>query len=140
MALLRAASDTYQYGLNLAELARIWTGGCIIRARLLEPIMTAFRNNPALDNLLIAPEFVETINGSTNAVREAVVLARMHGLPCPAMSAALDYIDSYRTDRLPANLIQGQRDYFGAHTYKRIDKSGVFHANWETGEAEEISG
>jgi 6-phosphogluconate dehydrogenase len=140
MALLRAASDTYQYGLNLAELARIWTGGCIIRARLLEPIMTAFRNNPALDNLLIAPEFVETINGSTNAVREAVVLARMHGLPCPAMSAALDYIDSYRTDRLPANLIQGQRDYFGAHTYKRIDRSGVFHANWETGEAEEISG
>lgn len=140
MALLRAASDNYKYGLNLAELARIWTGGCIIRARLLEPIMTAFRDNGALDNLLIAPEFVDTINGSTNAVREAVVLARMHGLPCPATSAALDYIDSYRTDRLPANLIQAQRDYFGAHTYKRIDTSGVFHANWETGEAEEISG
>ncbi len=112
MALLRAASDSYKYGLNLAELARIWTGGCIIRARLLEPIMTAFRDNGALDNLLIAPEFVDTINGSTNAVREAVVLARMHGLPCPATSAALDYIDSYRTDRLPANLIQAQRDYF----------------------------
>ncbi len=139
MALLRAASDTYQYGLNLAELARIWTGGCIIRARLLEPIMTAYRNNVALDNLLLAPEFVDTINHSTGAAREAVILARQNGLPCPAMSAALDYIDSYRTERLPANLIQGQRDFFGAHTYKRIDKSGVFHANWETGEAEEIA-
>jgi 6-phosphogluconate dehydrogenase len=126
--------------LNLAEMARIWTGGCIIRARLLEPIMTAFRNNVALDNLLLAPEFVDTVNTATNACREAVVLARMHGLPCPAMSAALDYIDSYRTERLPANLIQGQRDFFGAHTYKRIDTVGTFHANWDTGEAEEIEG
>jgi 6-phosphogluconate dehydrogenase len=140
MALLRAASDTYQYGLNLAELARIWTGGCIIRAKLLEPIMTAFRNNPALDNLLIAPEFVDTVNSASNACREAVVLARKHGLPCPAMSAALDYIDSYRTERLPANLIQAQRDFFGAHTYKRIDTAGVFHADWDTGKAEEIKG
>jgi 6-phosphogluconate dehydrogenase len=140
MALLRAASETYGYGLNLAEMARIWTGGCIIRARLLEPIMTAFRNNVALDNLLLAPEFVDTVNTATNACREAVVLARMHGLPCPAMSAALDYIDSYRTERLPANLIQGQRDFFGAHTYKRIDTVGRFHANWDTGEAEEIEG
>jgi 6-phosphogluconate dehydrogenase len=140
MALLRAASETYGYGLNLAEMARIWTGGCIIRARLLEPIMTAFRNNVALDNLLLAPEFVDTVNTATNACREAVVLARMHGLPCPAMSAALDYIDSYRTERLPANLIQGQRDFFGAHTYKRIDTVGRFHAHWDTGEAEEIEG
>jgi 6-phosphogluconate dehydrogenase len=105
---------------------------------LLEPIMQAFRNNVALDNLLLAPEFVDTVNSATNACREAVVLARMHGLPCPAMSAALDYIDSYRTERLPANLIQGQRDYFGAHTYKRTDRAGTYHANWETGETEEI--
>jgi 6-phosphogluconate dehydrogenase len=140
MALLRAASDAYEYGLNLAELARIWTGGCIIRAKLLEPIMTAFRNNPALDNLLIAPEFVDTVNSATHACREAVILARKHGLPCPAMSAALDYIDSYRTERLPANLIQAQRDFFGAHTYKRIDTAGVFHADWDTGKAEEIKG
>jgi 6-phosphogluconate dehydrogenase len=140
MALLRAASDTYSYGLKLSELARIWTGGCIIRAKLLEPIMTAYRNNSALDNLLLAPEFVDTVNSASNACREAVVLARMHGLPCPAMSAALDYIDSYRTERLPANLIQAQRDYFGAHTYKRIDTTGVFHANWDTGEAEQIQG
>lgn len=140
MALLRAASDAYGYGLNLAEMARIWTGGCIIRARLLGPIMTAFQTNPALDNLLLAPEFVDTVNTATNACREAVVLARMHGLPCPAMSAALDYIDSYRTERLPANLIQSQRDYFGAHTYKRIDTAGIFHANWKTGTAEEIEG
>ena len=102
--------------------------------------MSAFRHNVALDNLLIAPEFVTTVNSATNACREAVVLARMHGLPCPAMSAALDYIDSYRTDRLPANLIQSQRDFFGAHTYKRIDTAGVFHANWDTGVAEEIKG
>ncbi|MDQ2683649.1 MAG: NADP-dependent phosphogluconate dehydrogenase [Chloroflexota bacterium] len=140
MALLRAASDAYAFGLNLSELARIWTGGCIIRARLLEPIMTAFRNNVALDNLLLAPEFVDTVNSATNACREAVVLARMHGLPCPAMSAALDFIDSYRTERLPANLIQGLRDFFGAHTYKRIDTAGTYHANWETGAAEEIPG
>ena len=140
MALLRAASDTYKYGLNLSELARIWTGGCIIRARLLAPIMTAFRNNVALDNLLLAPEFVDTINAGANACREAVVLARMHGLPIPAMSAALDYIDSYRTERLPANLIQSQLDYFGAHTFKRIDRAGTYHANWVTGEAEEIQG
>jgi 6-phosphogluconate dehydrogenase len=140
MALLRAASDEYAYGLNLSELARIWTGGCIIRARLLEPIMAAFRNNVALDNLLLAPEFVETVNTATAACREAVILARQNGLPVPAMSAALDYIDSYRTERLPANLIQGQRDFFGAHTYKRTDMSGVFHANWDTGEAESVDG
>ncbi|HRA49158.1 MAG TPA: hypothetical protein PK819_13890, partial [Thermomicrobiales bacterium] len=70
--------------------------------------------------------------------REAVILARTHGLPCPAMSAALDYIDSYRTERLPANLIQSQRDFFGAHTFKRTDKPGVFHADWETGDCKEI--
>ena len=124
----------------MSELARIWTGGCIIRAKLLEPIMTAFRNNVALDNLLLAPEFVDTINAGTNSCREAVVLARVHGLPIPAMSAALDYIDSYRTERLPANLIQSQRDFFGAHTFKRIDRAGTFHANWDTGEEEEIQG
>ena len=138
MALLRAASDTYGYGLNLSELARIWTGGCIIRAKLLEGIMSAFGNNTALDNLLLAPEFVDSVNTGGNSCREAVVLARMHGIPCPALSSALDYIDSYRTDRLPANLIQSQRDYFGAHTFKRIDKPGVFHANWDTGESETI--
>mgnify|MGYP000853858608 CR=1 FL=1 len=139
MALLRAASDTYGYGLNLSELARIWTGGCIIRAQLLGGIMSAFNDNKALDNLLLAPEFAETVNNSGPAIREAVILARTHGLPVPAMSAALDYIDSYRTERLPANLIQSQRDYFGAHTFKRTDKPGVFHANWETGESEEVA-
>jgi len=138
MALLRAASDTYGYGLNLAEMARIWTGGCIIRAKLLGGIMSAFNNDQALDNLLLAPEFVDAINSGTGAIREAVILARTHGLPCPAMSAALDYIDSYRTERLPANLIQSQRDFFGAHTFKRTDKPGVFHADWETGDCKEI--
>ena len=139
MALLRAASDSYGYGLSLSELARIWTGGCIIRAQLLGGIMAAFNDNKALDNLLLAPEFAPTINADTGGVREAVILARTHGIPVPAMSAALDYIDSYRTDRLPANLIQSQRDFFGAHTFKRIDKPGVFHANWETGESHPVS-
>ena len=139
MALLRAASDTYGYGLNLAEIARIWTGGCIIRAKLLGGIMSAFADNKALDNLLLAPEFAETVNNGGSAIREAVILARTHGIPAPAMSAALDYVDSYRTERLPANLIQSQRDYFGAHTFKRIDKPGIFHANWESGVSEEVA-
>ena len=139
MALLGAASETYAYGLQLDELARIWTGGCIIRARLLGGIMSAFRNDPGLDNLLLAPDFIDTVNGSLPACREAVILARTHGIPCPALSAALDYVDSYRQAHLPANLIQGLRDYFGAHTYKRIDRPGVFHTDWPTNVTTTIS-
>ena len=139
MALLGAASETYAYGLQLDELARIWTGGCIIRAQLLGGIMSAFRNDPGLDNLLLAPDFVDTVNGGLPACREAVLLARTHGIPCPALSAALDYVDSYRQAHLPANLIQGLRDYFGAHTYKRIDRPGVFHTDWPTGVTTTIS-
>ena len=139
MALLGAASETYAYGLRLDELARIWTGGCIIRARLLGGIMSAFRNDPGLDNLLLSPDFVDVVNGSLPACREAVILARTHGIPCPAMSAALDYVDSYRQAKLPANLIQGLRDYFGAHTYKRIDRPGVFHTDWPTNVTTTIS-
>jgi 6-phosphogluconate dehydrogenase len=130
MALLQAASDEYDYGLNLAEIARIWTGGCIIRARLLGAIQTAFKENPGLVNLMLAPEFAEVLNARTQGLREAVTVARALGVPCPAMSASLDYFDSYRQERLPANLIQGQRDYFGAHTYQRIDRPGVFHTEW----------
>jgi 6-phosphogluconate dehydrogenase len=130
MALLKAASDEYDYDLDLAECARIWTGGCIIRARLLGAIQSAFKANPGLVNLMLAPEFAEVLNQRTAGLREAVRVARALGVPCPAMSASLDYFDSYRQARLPANLIQGQRDYFGAHTYERTDKPGVFHTEW----------
>jgi 6-phosphogluconate dehydrogenase len=132
MALLRAASETYGYGLNLAEIARIWKGGCIIRAKLLDPIREAFGGDAGeeLDNLLVAPGIAETVNASMAGARTAIQVARTHGIPCPATSAALDYVDTYRQERLPANLIQGQRDYFGAHTYKRVDREGTFHTVW----------
>ena len=139
MALLRAASDAYAWDLNLAEMARIWTGGCIIRAKLLEPIMDAFETNPELANLLLAPPIAAAIAETAAAARAAVSVAGAHGIPCPALSAALNYVDSYRQERLPANLIQGQRDFFGAHTYRRIDKPGVFHTDWSTGETTQIS-
>ncbi|MDP9364176.1 MAG: NADP-dependent phosphogluconate dehydrogenase [Chloroflexota bacterium] len=130
MALLRAASEIYRYDLNLAEIARIWKGGCIIRAALLDPIRQAFGEQPDLDNLLLAPHVAASINASMAGCRTAVTVARRYGIPCPAMSASLDYVDTYRQERLPANLIQGQRDFFGAHTYKRLDKEGTFHTVW----------
>jgi 6-phosphogluconate dehydrogenase len=130
MALLRAASDTYGYGLNLAEITRIWKAGCIIRAVLLDTIMQAFGRNAGLDNLLLDSEIAPTINETAAACRNVVNLARDHGIPCPALSASLDYVDSYRTASLPANLTQAQRDFFGAHTYKRNDKPGTFHTEW----------
>lgn len=130
MALLREASITYNYGLDLSEIARIWKGGCIIRAALLDPIRAAFSEQDDLENLLLAPAIAETVNASMAGCREAVRLARAYGVPCPAMSASLDYVDTFRQERLPANLIQGQRDFFGAHTYKRVDREGTFHTVW----------
>jgi 6-phosphogluconate dehydrogenase len=130
LALLRAASDEYGWGLNLPEIARIWKGGCIIRAKLLDPIRAAFTENPSLDNLLLAPHIADAVNASIGAAREVLKTAITYGIPAPALSASLNYVDSYRTERLPANLTQGQRDYFGAHTYKRIDREGVFHTIW----------
>jgi len=130
MALLRAASQTYKWHLNRAEIARIWKGGCIIRAKLLDPIRHAFGENPELENLLLAPDLIEGVNAGAGACRHVVSLARAIGVPVPAHSASLDYFDSYRTASLPANLTQGQRDYFGAHTYRRIDREGIFHTEW----------
>ena len=130
MALLAAASAERDYELNLAEIARIWTGGCIIRAKLLGEIQSAFKQNPGLVNLMLAPEFAPRVNERTMALREVVSTARGLGVACPALSASLDYFDSYRAARLPANLIQAQRDFFGAHTYQRVDKEGVFHTEW----------
>jgi 6-phosphogluconate dehydrogenase len=130
MALLRTASETYNWGLDLAEIARIWRAGCIIRAELLEPIRAAFGGQPNLENLLLSISFLDIVNEGAGACRSVVTLARSIGVPVPAHSASLDYFDSYRTASLPANLTQGQRDYFGAHTYRRIDKPGIFHTEW----------
>jgi 6-phosphogluconate dehydrogenase len=130
MALLSAASKEYSYSLNLSELARIWKGGCIIRAKFLNKIKDAFLHDPHLPNLLLAPEFKQTILDRQDAWREVLSTAAKLGIPVPAFSASLDYFDSYRRASLPQNLTQAQRDYFGAHTYMRTDKEGVFHTEW----------
>ena len=130
MTLLRAASDEYGWGVDYAEVARIWKGGCIIRARLLNDIQQAFKRNPQLDNLLLDEAFAAAANQRQDAWRQVVVVARQLGVPVPALSASLDYYDTLRTARLPANLVQALRDRFGAHTYRRVDREGVFHTEW----------
>ncbi|MCO5221106.1 MAG: NADP-dependent phosphogluconate dehydrogenase [Thermomicrobiales bacterium] len=138
MALLQSASATYGWDLNLSEIARIWMAGCIIRAELLDPIRAAFKADPALVNLLLAPHITRDVNENSPSARIAVETAVRNGIPVPAFTASLNYVDTYRTEKLPANLIQGLRDNFGAHTYRRLDKAGVFHTNWTTGETETI--
>jgi 6-phosphogluconate dehydrogenase len=130
MALLGTASNAYNWNLTLGELARIWKGGCIIRAGFLNKIKHAYDENASLANLLLAPEFKQTILDRQTAWREVIMTAAQLGIPVPAFSASLDYFDSYRRDRLPQNLTQAQRDYFGAHTYLRTDKAGSFHTEW----------
>ena len=130
MALLSAASKAYHYDLNLSECARIWKGGCIIRAAFLDKIKYAFNQDPQLPNLLIAPEFKQSILDKQTAWREVIAEAAKLGIPIPAFSTSLGYFDSYRREQLPQNLTQAQRDYFGAHTYERTDKPGVFHTEW----------
>lgn len=129
-ALMRAASQQFGYGLQYGAIARIWKGGCIIRAVFLDRIYEAFKEQPDLPNLLMAPTFQKEIVERVDAWRKTVSLAVQLGLAVPDMSASLAYFDAYRRERLPANLIQGQRDYFGAHTYQRIDREGIFHSNW----------
>ncbi len=131
MALLRQASEEYDYGLNLGEIAAIWRAGCIIRARFLNRITDAYNRNPALTNLLLDEEFRAAVTQRLPAWRKVIQLAVARGIPTPAFSASLAYYDSYRSSRLPANLIQAQRDFFGAHTYERTDREGIFHSEWE---------
>ncbi|MCS6907479.1 MAG: NADP-dependent phosphogluconate dehydrogenase [Anaerolineales bacterium] len=131
MAMLEQATRTYQYEFDLSEVARIWRGGCIIRARLLEHIRRAYRQNPHLPNLILDPFFRQALLEAQPAWRETVQFGVGAGIPLPAMSAALAYFDGLRSERLPANLIQAQRDYFGAHTYRRLDREGVFHTEWQ---------
>jgi 6-phosphogluconate dehydrogenase len=130
MALLHEASLAYGYGLQLAEVARIWRGGCIIRAACLEDIRMVYEAQPDLTNLLLAPRIAEEFKKRQTDLRAVVTLAVTDGIPVPALMASLAYFDGFRTARLPTNLIQAQRDYFGAHTYERIDKEGVFHTVW----------
>ena len=131
MSLLKKASEKYKYSLNLGSIAKIWRAGCIIRARFLNDITNAYNRNRDLPNLLVDEEFRKAINTSQESWRFAIKCAIELGIPMPAMSASLAYYDSYRSERLPANLIQAQRDFFGAHTFARIDKPGIFHADWE---------
>jgi 6-phosphogluconate dehydrogenase len=130
LGLLRLASDEYKYDLKPGEIAKIWRAGCIIRATLLGDIMSAYRRNPALVNLLLDEAFRQAVESRQAAWRLVVQTAVGLGIPVLAMSASLAYFDAYRSERLPANLTQAQRDYFGAHTYRRVDKPGVFHTNW----------
>ncbi len=129
-AMLRMASKEYDYDLNYSEIARIWRGGCIIRARFLNDIRDAFKRNNGLTNLMVDPEFSAKMNRGQAALRSVVSMAAESGIPALAFSSALAYYDAYRSDRLPANLTQAQRDYFGAHTYRRLDKEGIFHTEW----------
>lgn len=131
-ALLHKAAKTYQWDLDHGAIALMWRGGCIIRSAFLGKIRDAYTEDPALPNLLLAPYFKETIQRLLPAWRTVVASAAACGVPVPAMSAALSYFDGYTTARLPANLLQAQRDYFGAHTYERLDspRGQVFHTNW----------
>jgi len=131
LALLTVASDKYEYHLDLEAVARIWRGGCIIRATLLEDIRAAYRSEPGLPNLLLDPEIWRKIITSEEKLRRIVCTAAELGVPAPGLMTALGYLDGYRSPWLPANLIQAQRDYFGAHTYERIDAKGTFHTEWE---------
>ncbi len=129
-ALIRLASQEYGYHLNFGEIARIWRGGCIIRARFLNDIRDAFRRSPDLPNLMVDGEFAREMNARQDALRRVVALAAESGIPALAFSSALAYYDGYRSERLPANLTQAQRDYFGAHTYQRVDREGSYHTRW----------
>jgi len=131
-ALLRGASDEYDWNLDYGLIARIWRGGCIIRSVFLGRIADAFKKEPTLVNLLFTPYFRDRVNSAQAALRYIVALAVSQGIPVPCLSAALGYFDSLRSARLPANLLQAQRDYFGAHMYERVDKprGEFFHTNW----------
>ncbi len=127
---LRAASDEHEWSLNYGDCALLWRGGCIIRASFLDHIKAAFDVDPRLDNLLLAPYFTEAVHRAQSSWRNVVATAATLGIPVPAFMTALAYYDGFRSARLPANLLQAQRDYFGAHTYERVDREGSFHTDW----------
>lgn len=128
---LTEASEEYGYQLDLSEIAKIWRAGCIIRAGLLADITEAYRNEPRLRNLLLSESFIPKVQSTVDAVRSLVAYGATNGIPLPGLSNALNYFDAYTSQRLPLNLIQAQRDYFGSHTYERLDRDGIFHTEWE---------
>ncbi|PRX54391.1 NADP-dependent phosphogluconate dehydrogenase [Flagellimonas meridianipacifica] len=128
---LADASKEYGYELDLGEIAKIWRAGCIIRAALLADITDAFKAQPDLPNLLLSPSFTEKVKETVAATRELVAYGATNGIPLPGLSNALTYFDAYTSSRLPLNMIQAQRDYFGSHTYERLDREGIFHTEWE---------
>ncbi len=128
---LADASKEYGYELELGEIAKIWRAGCIIRAALLADITEAFKADVGLQNLLLSPSFVDKVQETVGAARELVAYGATNGIPLPGLSNALTYFDAYTSSRLPLNLIQAQRDYFGSHTYERLDKEGIFHTEWD---------
>lgn len=130
--LMWEANREYGWGLGFSSIAGLWRAGCIIRARILEPIRQAFLENPILENLVLAPQFVETLKAAQPGWRRVVSLSAIAGVPAPAFASALSYFDGYRSARLPANLLQAQRDYFGAHTFERLDCEGKFHHEWKS--------
>jgi 6-phosphogluconate dehydrogenase len=129
-AQMRVASEEYGWDLKYGDIAMIFRGGCIIRAQFLQKIKEAYDRDADLTNLLLDPYFKDIVEGYQSALREVISIAVKQGIPVPSFSSALAYYDSYRTETLPANLLQAQRDYFGAHTYQRVDKEGVFHTEW----------
>jgi 6-phosphogluconate dehydrogenase len=133
--LMRAAAEAYKWNLNFGGIALMWRGGCIIRSVFLGKIKEAFDTDPNLTNLLVTPYFREAVTNAQAGWRRVVAKAIELGIPTPAMASALAFFDGYRRDWLPANMIQAQRDYFGAHTYERVDRprGQMFHTNW-TGE------
>jgi 6-phosphogluconate dehydrogenase len=134
---IAAAADTYGWDVDLGAMATIWRGGCIIRARFLDRIRQAYADDPDLRNLLMAPYFTEAVGNADAAWRRVVATAVQAGVPVPAFSSSLAYYDGYRRANGPANLLQGLRDFFGAHTYKRLDRDGSFHTRWSTDLQEE---
>jgi len=131
LALIKAASQQYQYDTDPVQVASVWRDGCIIRADMLEDIRKAFQQEPALQNLVVSELFAGRLNKLQKHTRSAIISAVSAGIPVPVMMSNLAYYDSYRSAWLPANLLQAQRDFFGAHTYERIDRTGSFHTNWQ---------
>lgn len=136
MNLIRQTGEVHDWKLRLGDISRIWKGGCIIRAKFLDRIKAAYEKNPKLASLLVDPDFAQEMNTRQAALRRVVTLAIESGVGVPAFAGSLAYYDSYRRARMPANLTQAQRDYFGAHTYERLDKPGVFHTEWTAPAAE----
>ena len=130
MDILRLASDEYDYDLDMPSIAQIWKGGCIIRSTLLSRIQDAFKKDPKLSNLILDSWFADQVNNRLSGLTQVVSAAANAGIPVPCLSSTLDYLNSFRTSRLPQNLVQAMRDCFGSHTYERVDKAGSFHTEW----------